>query len=49
MKYLPLRNPCKRLIKSGKCLGCNKLESPNFRSDYNCEYAKKIKEMEKSK
>lgn len=40
--YPPLQNPCKELIEKGLCLGCNKLEEFNFKSDKNCEYAKEI-------
>lgn len=32
MKYKPLEEPCKR------CLGCMRLENPNFIGDKNCRY-----------
>jgi hypothetical protein len=35
MKYLPLVETCK------KCLGCQRLENPNFTGDKNCKYAEK--------
>lgn len=34
-KYKPLEEPCK------KCLGCQRLENPNFTGDKNCKYAEK--------
>ena len=43
MKYKKLESPC------DKCLGCMRLENPNFISDKNCKYRanpiKEIKEM----
>ena len=35
MKYPPLIEPCK------SCLGCQRLENPNFTGDKNCKYAEK--------
>ena len=35
MKYRPLIEPCK------SCLGCQRLENPNFIGDKNCKYAEK--------
>ena len=35
MKCKPLIEPCK------SCLGCQRLENPNFISDKNCKYAEK--------
>jgi hypothetical protein len=32
-KYLRLKSN----VKCWKCLGCNKLESPNFQGLYNCD------------
>lgn len=36
MKYPPLIEPCK------SCLGCQRLENPNFTGDKNCKYAEKV-------
>ena len=41
MKYKELKDPCKTLIEKGICLGCSKLESPDFQGDINCTHAKK--------
>lgn len=35
MKYKPLIEPCK------SCLGCQRLENPNFTGDKNCKYQEK--------
>ena len=35
MKYKPLIEPCK------SCLGCQRLENPDFTGDKNCKYAEK--------
>lgn len=35
MNYLKLEEPCK------SCLGCQRLENPNFTGDKNCKYAEK--------
>lgn len=35
MKYKPLEEPCK------SCLGCQRLEDPDFTGDKNCIYAEK--------
>lgn len=35
-KYPKLEEPCK------SCLGCQRLENPNFISDKNCKYAEKV-------
>ena len=32
MKYPPLQEPCR------SCLGCMRLENPNFIADKNCRY-----------
>ena len=46
--YPPLKEPCKSLIEKGLCLGCNKLEDLNFKSDNNCKYIKdKMGEQQK--
>lgn len=37
---MDLIESCKRAIKEERCLGCQALESPNFRGNYNCEYSK---------
>lgn len=46
-----LKEPCKTMIASGKCLGCNKLELENFEVDPNCIYIpsanESIKEIKK--
>ena len=39
MKYLPLREPCKTAIEKGYCMGCNRLELPNFVGKYDCKYS----------
>lgn len=41
MKYKELKNPCKKLIEKNLCLGCNKLEDPDFTGDKECIYANK--------
>lgn len=38
--FKELKEPCKSLIAKNKCLGCNRLEDPNFTGDKNCKYAK---------
>lgn len=40
--YDSLKEPCKSAIKEERCLGCNKLENPDFTGDKECEYAKRI-------
>lgn len=40
-QYKDLGEPCKSAIRLNKCLGCNKLEDPNFTSDKNCKYGGK--------
>lgn len=40
-RFKELQEPCKSAIKSNKCLGCNKLEDPDFTGDKECIYAKK--------
>ena len=35
MKYPSLTEPCK------SCLGCQRLENPNFTGDKNCKYQEK--------
>lgn len=42
MKYKELKDPCKTLIEKELCLGCNKLELPEFEADINCKYAIEI-------
>ena len=31
---------CKKAIETGKCLGCQALENPNFKGNSNCRYLK---------
>lgn len=38
MKYKPLQEPCK------SCLGCQRLEIPEFITDKNCRWQKKPEE-----
>lgn len=33
----PLQEPCKSAINEGFCLGCNRLEAPEFVGDKNCK------------
>ena len=40
MKYKELKDPCKTLIEKELCLGCNKLELPDFQGDIKCTHAK---------
>lgn len=35
-KYKDLQEPCKSMLSKEKCLGCNKLEDPEFTGDKNC-------------
>ena len=50
--YNSLKEPCKSAIKEERCLGCNKLENPDFIGDKECGYAiynngiRRRKEME---
>ena len=39
MKYAKLIPSCKKVIESGRCLGCTALENPNFIGNKNCKYA----------
>lgn len=32
-----LIEPCKSAIREERCLGCNRLENPNFMGDKNCK------------
>lgn len=41
MKYPELTGICAKLIKEGKCLGCNKLEDINFKGQEVCKYQQK--------
>lgn len=38
--YKDLKEPCKTMIEKELCLGCNKLENPEFISNPDCEYIK---------
>ena len=38
-----LKEPCKTLIKTNRCLGCNRLELDYFEGDDKCVYARSIK------
>jgi len=40
-QYRDLKEPCYSAILTGRCLGCNKLEDPNFTGDKNCKYGGK--------
>ena len=33
-----LKEPCKSLIATGRCLGCNRLELEDFEGDEKCQY-----------
>lgn len=37
-----LKEPCKSAIKEERCLGCNKLENPNFEGDKDCKYGSRL-------
>lgn len=43
MKYLPLKEPCKSAIEKGICLGCNRLELPEFQGLPGCKGSKEQK------
>lgn len=38
IKYTPLTEPCKSMIKDEKCLGCNRLNDPGWNGS-KCEWA----------
>lgn len=40
MNCRELKEPCKTMIATERCLGCNKLELTFFEADKNCKYAK---------
>lgn len=40
MKYKQLIDSCRRAIESGRCLGCQALENPDFIGNPNCKYNK---------
>lgn len=40
MKYKQLIYSCRRTIESGRCLGCQALENPDFIGNPNCIYSK---------
>lgn len=44
-----LEEPCKSAIKEERCLGCNRLENPDFKGDKECEYICFGKKIEKLK
>lgn len=47
-KMKPLKEPCKSAIREERCLGCNRLENPDFTGDKGCEhicFGKKIKKL----
>lgn len=46
MKYQTLKGKCKEYIKKGLCLGCTRLEMPNFTGDDNCKHIKEREELE---
>ena len=48
MSYIPLIKECKEAITTGRCLGCQNLEDPNFMGNKNCKYLK-INEGEQMK
>ncbi len=35
-----LKEPCKSMLATGRCLGCNRLELGDFEGDPNCIYIK---------
>lgn len=37
--YKPLEEPCK------SCLGCQRLENPNFTGDKNCRWNKQLEQI----
>lgn len=41
--FKELEEPCKELIRSGKCLGCERCAIPEFTGDKNCWVAKKYR------
>ena len=47
MKYPKLKGKCKEYIEKGKCLGCTRLEMPNFKGDDNCPIIQWQEEFEK--
>lgn len=47
MTFEELKGKCKIFIQQGICLGCNKLEIPEFTGNDNCEYIKEIERRNK--
>ena len=43
-----LKEPCKSAIKEERCLGCNKLEDPDFTRDKECIWLKNINRFAKN-
>lgn len=48
MKYPELKGKCKEYIEKGLCLGCTRLEIPEFTGDDNCPVIKEREQYEEN-
>ncbi|MCI8655469.1 MAG: hypothetical protein HFJ48_06360 [Clostridia bacterium] len=44
MKYSELTGICKRVLQNNECLGCQRLEIPDFTGTDKCEYIEEPRE-----